>query len=216
MSGKPVPAARRESRPRRTLRTSGEPCEASADSDEIGQSVRHGEARFRAMLMQNFEYSSSDPERAHEMYHDDAVLEFPQSGKRFVGVENFREWRSNYPASTSFEIRELRGREDLWVVEVSVRYDQGPGTSGSASTSFAGTGSLARDLLRRGLGSTRVAGAVEGLGEPHSTGSRKPDSTSAAPEMRAVVQTPTGGQRRPTEPRTATQLVRCRLARQIR
>ena len=30
------------------------------------------------------------------IYHDDAVLEFPQSGERFVGIENFREWRGEY------------------------------------------------------------------------------------------------------------------------
>jgi hypothetical protein len=60
------------------------------------------------------------------MYTDDAVLEFPQSGERFEGVENFREWRSSYPANTSFEFRGVRGADDLWVVELSVTYDQGP------------------------------------------------------------------------------------------
>jgi hypothetical protein len=30
------------------------------------------------------------------------------------------------PASTSFEIREVRGRDDLWIAEVSVTYDQDP------------------------------------------------------------------------------------------
>jgi hypothetical protein len=80
---------------------------------------------FRAMLQQNLVYSGSDPEKAHEIYTEDAVLEFPQSGERFVGVENFREWRSSYPADTSFEFREIRGREDLWVVELSVSYDGG-------------------------------------------------------------------------------------------
>ena len=38
------------------------------------------ESRVRAMLEQHFEYAGSDPDIAHEMYHDDAVLEFPQSG----------------------------------------------------------------------------------------------------------------------------------------
>jgi hypothetical protein len=38
----------------------------------------------------------SDPAFAHAIYHDDAVLEFPQSGERFVGIENFREWRGEY------------------------------------------------------------------------------------------------------------------------
>lgn len=86
-------------------------------------------ATLRAMLEQHFEYARSDPDRAHAMYHDDAVLEFPQSGERFVGVENFREWRSGYPASTSFGFREIRGRDDLWVAEVTVRYDGARRTS---------------------------------------------------------------------------------------
>lgn len=88
------------------------------------------------MLLQNLKHSGSDPELAHEMYHEDAVLEFPQSGERFIGVENFREWRSTYPASTSFELREVRGRDDLWVVELSVRYDEGPWNFGVSIHEF--------------------------------------------------------------------------------
>jgi SnoaL-like protein len=93
-------------------------------------------ATVRAMLERNLELSRSDPDRAHESYHDDAVLEFPQSGERFVGVENFREWRSNYPASTTFEFREIRGHDDLWVVELSVRYDGGPENFGVSIHEF--------------------------------------------------------------------------------
>ncbi len=84
------------------------------------------ETTVRAMLTQHFEHAGSDPHFAHAMYHEDAVLEFPQSGERFVGVENFRDWRSGYPASTTFEIREVRGRDDFWVAEMSVTYDGGP------------------------------------------------------------------------------------------
>jgi hypothetical protein len=77
-------------------------------------------ATFRGMLERNLETGS------HEMYQDDAVLEFPQSGERFEGVENFEEWRSQYPAETKFEFGEVRGRDDLWVVELTVTYDDGP------------------------------------------------------------------------------------------
>ena len=49
------------------------------------------ETTVKAMLTQHFDNAGSDPDLAHAMYHDDAVLEFPQSGERFVGVENFRE-----------------------------------------------------------------------------------------------------------------------------
>jgi SnoaL-like domain len=82
------------------------------------------EATVRAMLEQHF--TSGDPLLSHEMYQEDAVLEFPQSGERFEGVENLREWRSDYPASTEVEFREIRGSDDLWIVELSIRYDQGP------------------------------------------------------------------------------------------
>jgi hypothetical protein len=85
-------------------------------------------ATVRAMLEQHF--TSGDPDVSHAMYHDDAVLEFPQSGERFQGVENLREWRSNYPASTKFEFREIRGGGDLWVAEVSISYDDGPWSFG--------------------------------------------------------------------------------------
>jgi hypothetical protein len=88
------------------------------------------EVTFRAMLEQNLEHSRSHPELAHSIYHEEAVLEFPQSGERFEGVENFQEWRSNYPANTTFEFREIRGRDDLWVVELSVTYDGGPRSFG--------------------------------------------------------------------------------------
>jgi hypothetical protein len=82
------------------------------------------EATVRAMLEQHF--AGSEPHLSHAMYHDDAVLEFPQSGERFEGVENLREWRSDYPASTRVEYREIRGRDDLWVAENSISYDGGP------------------------------------------------------------------------------------------
>ncbi len=87
-------------------------------------------ATVKAMLERHFEHASSDPDRAHAMYHDDAVLEFPQSGERFVGVENFREWRSDYPASTVVDFREVRGRDDLWVAELSISYEGDPASFG--------------------------------------------------------------------------------------
>jgi SnoaL-like domain len=102
------------------------------------------ETTVRAMLEQHF--TSGDPERSHAMYHDDAVLEFPQSGERFEGVENLREWRSNYPASTSVEYREIRGGDDVWVAEISIRYDDGPGNFGVSILEFRGD-KIARETI---------------------------------------------------------------------
>jgi hypothetical protein len=96
------------------------------------------EAERRARIKRYLEYSDVDQEVAHEIYHDDAVLEFPQSGERFEGVENFQEWRRQYPAAVEFELRDLRGAGDLWVAEVSVSYDDGPRQFGVTILEFRG------------------------------------------------------------------------------
>ena len=96
------------------------------------------------MLEQHF--ATSDPDLSHAMYHDDAVLEFPQSGERFVGVENLREWRSNYPKRTVVEFREIRGRGDLWVAEISISYEWGPWNFGVSVLEFRGE-QIARESI---------------------------------------------------------------------
>jgi len=79
----------------------------------------------RAMLLQNLGRAADDPLGSHDMYDDDAVLEFPQSGERFEGVANIREWRSRYPGSVTYDIRRIRGADDIWVAEMTVSYDDG-------------------------------------------------------------------------------------------
>jgi len=77
-------------------------------------------------VRQHWEYIAKDIDRSHEMYHEDAVLEFPQSGERFEGLATFKEWRAQYPAKLRFRIRRMTAREDLVVVECSISYDDGP------------------------------------------------------------------------------------------
>src|SRR6476661_8474607 len=79
----------------------------------------------RTMLLRNLGHAADDPVGSHEMYDDDAVLEFPQSAERFVGVANFREWRSRYPGSVTYDIGRIRGGDDIWVAEMTVSYDGG-------------------------------------------------------------------------------------------
>jgi hypothetical protein len=80
----------------------------------------------REQLRRHWQFAATDQDITHEIYHDDAVLEFPQSGERFDGVENFREWRRMYPARLAFLTREIRGHGDFWVVENRISYDDGP------------------------------------------------------------------------------------------
>jgi hypothetical protein len=100
----------------------------------------------RSMLEEQYEYAGKDPDRSHAMYRDDAVLEFPQSGERFVGLENFREWRGEYPASVRFELRDVRGHGDLWAAEVSLTYDEGPAHFGVSILELR-DGKIARETI---------------------------------------------------------------------
>ncbi|MET8832582.1 nuclear transport factor 2 family protein [Micromonospora sp. NPDC004540] len=83
------------------------------------------EHAVRAVLRHYIDHSGTDENAAHEIYHDDAVLEFPQSGERFEGVANFREWRRAYPAEVELEVVRVRGGGDAWVAELRIRYDRG-------------------------------------------------------------------------------------------
>jgi SnoaL-like domain len=84
------------------------------------------------------EYAGADVDRAGEIYHDDAVLEFPQSGERFEGVANFTEWRRQYPADFRYRLRRVTARDDLVVSELSVSYDGGPWMLGVQLLEFRG------------------------------------------------------------------------------
>ena len=79
-----------------------------------------------ALLRRHWELAATDQDVTHEIYHDDAVLEFPQSGERFEGLRNFKEWRSRYPAEIRFHTRRITHRADLVVVENLISYDHGP------------------------------------------------------------------------------------------
>jgi hypothetical protein len=80
----------------------------------------------RAALLRALQHTGVDADISHELYADDAVLEFPQSGERFEGLRNFREWRDLYPDPVRLEVRRLTGSGDLWVAECAISYDGGP------------------------------------------------------------------------------------------
>ena len=84
------------------------------------------EAGLLSALQRHWACTGRDEDIAHESYLDDAVLEFPQSGERFEGVDSFREWRRHYPASVQFHTRRITHRSDVVVVENLISYDSGP------------------------------------------------------------------------------------------
>ena len=112
-------------------------------------------ATVRAMLERHFEYAESDPDAAHDMYHEDAVLEFPQSGERFADREPPRVERD-----TTVEFREVRGRGDVWIAGSRSAMTTVLRCSESASSSSRGRSLASRSTSPR-AGSARVARAVE-------------------------------------------------------
>ena len=96
------------------------------------------EAGVRALLKRHLECPAPHQDIAHEMYHDDAVLEFPQSGERFVGKQTIRDWREHYPSRTRFNLRRISGEGGTWIAEILISYDGGPWKFGIGLYRFRG------------------------------------------------------------------------------
>jgi hypothetical protein len=80
----------------------------------------------RELLLTQWTYTGGPNEaKAAEYYHEDAVLEFPQSGERFRGKANIQDWRQQYPARLDFEPRRIRGGGDPLVAEAGLHSDNG-------------------------------------------------------------------------------------------
>jgi len=85
-------------------------------------------ATVRKVVERFFEFTGADVARAEELYHEDAVLEFPQSGERFEGRATFTEWRSQYPVGADdllYKISRVVAREDFAATELTASYDRG-------------------------------------------------------------------------------------------
>jgi hypothetical protein len=62
----------------------------------------------------------------HEIYHEDAVLHYPQSGERIRGRRRIQESRTVQPNAKRFAVQRIIGAGDLWVSEFMLRYDGVP------------------------------------------------------------------------------------------
>jgi hypothetical protein len=69
--------------------------------------------------------NTRDLELFHAQFHDDAVMEYPQSGERIVGVENRRAVYGAFPGLPTVTPREVRVSGDLAVVEARLDYGDG-------------------------------------------------------------------------------------------
>jgi hypothetical protein len=78
----------------------------------------------RAALQRHWDASdANDFKVEHEIYHDDAVLHYPQSGEWIRGRHNIQESRFVQPNKKRFTVRRMIGSGDLWVTEFVLSYD---------------------------------------------------------------------------------------------
>jgi hypothetical protein len=59
----------------------------------------------------------------HDIYHEDAVLHYPQSGERIRSRRNIQESRFVQPNKKRFTVQRIVGSGDLWVTEFVLAYD---------------------------------------------------------------------------------------------
>ena len=69
---------------------------------------------------------ANDLEAEHDIYREDAVLEYPQSGERIRGRQNIEASRVAQPNMKRFTVRRVLGGGDLWVSELVLNYDGKP------------------------------------------------------------------------------------------
>jgi hypothetical protein len=82
---------------------------------------------IRAALDRHWIASDADDfETEHDIYLEDAVLEYPQSGERIRSRRNIQLSRINQPNKKRFAVRRVIGSGDLWITEYILTYDGKP------------------------------------------------------------------------------------------
>lgn len=85
------------------------------------------EQKIRAALNSHWNASAKgDLQAEHDIYQDDAICDYPQSGEQIHGRDNLQALRTNHPAKPSgFTVLRLQGCGNLWVTEYKIRYTTG-------------------------------------------------------------------------------------------
>lgn len=81
---------------------------------------------------------AGDFELEHEIYREDAVLEYPQSGERIRGRDNIKQSRILQPNKKRFTVRRIIGGGSLWVTEFILTYDGIPSYAVSIMEFYGG------------------------------------------------------------------------------
>lgn len=85
------------------------------------------DSTLRAMLERHWAASDAgDFETEHDIYREDALLYYPQSGEKICGRRNIQESRFLQPNRKRFTVQRITGSGTLWVSEFLLTYDDAP------------------------------------------------------------------------------------------
>ncbi|MBS2029760.1 MAG: nuclear transport factor 2 family protein [Deltaproteobacteria bacterium] len=125
---------------------------------------------IRAALERHWAASdANDFEAEHQIYREDAVLEYPQSGERVRGRQRIQASRAAQPNRKRFTVQRILGAGDLWVTEFVLTYDGRPSYTVSIME------------LRDG----QVARETQYFGDPFEPGASRAQWVERMTEMRA-------------------------------
>jgi len=59
----------------------------------------------------------------HDIYDDDVICDYPQSGERILGRNNLQALRGHHPGKPSgFRVRRILGKDSIWITEYTINY----------------------------------------------------------------------------------------------
>ena len=82
--------------------------------------------QIREALNKHWQASAAgDANVEHDIYADDAICDYPQSGERILGRHNLQALRSHHPLKPSgFKVKRILGKGDLWITEYTITYQR--------------------------------------------------------------------------------------------
>jgi len=94
----------------------------NGENKQPGGSIN--EEQIRAALDAHWHASAiGDINAEHDIYADDAICDYPQSGERILGRNNLQALRSHHPGKPSgFAIKRITGQGNIWITEYTINY----------------------------------------------------------------------------------------------
>ncbi|HEY8931561.1 MAG TPA: hypothetical protein VIM55_20330 [Mucilaginibacter sp.] len=82
------------------------------------------EAQILKALNEHWHASAiGDINAEHDIYDNNVICDYPQSGERIVGRNNLQALRGHHPGKPSgFEVKRIIGKDDLWITEYMITY----------------------------------------------------------------------------------------------